>query len=73
MPTYLWKCRNTGEEVTVIRRVVDIEVPPDPTEGECSDESHDWERQMCATSFSLKGGGWFSDGYTSQKKEKNCK
>lgn len=70
MPQYLWKCRKTGETATVIRRVSEIDVPPNPKSKECSDKPHDWERQICATNFSLKGGGWFADGYAKKKEKK---
>lgn len=45
MPMYTWKCEECGDEEHVVRKVQDIEVPPDR---ECICGKCKWCRVMCA-------------------------
>lgn len=67
MPTYEWLNNETGERVTVLRRVSEYDVPPRHDLGECVSQSGAWIQQIPATNFQLRGSGWYKDGYT--KKE----
>ena len=59
MPIYEYRCPVCGHEVEVLQRLSD----PPPKCEECEEEPV-MEKQVSATSFSLKGGGWASDGYS---------
>ena len=64
MPQYLWRCLECQLEVEVERPIRDSGNPP---------EAHDcvprWERLLSPTSFVLKGGGWYANGYSKDKKK----
>lgn len=62
MPKYEYVC-NKCENVTLVeRKISEYNVPPEEGCSECG--SKDIYRSVSrGTTFNLKGGGWFSDGY----------
>lgn len=58
MPLYEYACRACGHEHEARQKFSD---PPLTTCPNCGAES--LERLISNSSFSLKGGGWYSDGY----------
>jgi putative FmdB family regulatory protein len=62
MPMYEYECPECGYSVTQQRKVANRDVVPLHPHGE-----RDVPMKRCismSTSFSLKGGGWYSDGYS---------
>ncbi len=59
MPLYEYLCRNCGHKVEVLQKLND---PPQRNCGVCHAKGK-LEKQISRTSFQLKGGGWFSQGY----------
>ncbi len=59
---YEYVCHECGHEFEVEKKITDESVIVCP---EC--ESEDVERLISLSSFILKGGGWFNEGYS--KKE----
>jgi putative FmdB family regulatory protein len=57
MPIYEYKCDDCGIEFEATQGM------DDPPLTECSQCSGSVHRLISFTSFSLKGGGWYSDGY----------
>ena len=72
MPIYEWYCPNCGYEEETLQEMKD----PDPLCPKCcynpdkqgTDEI--MKRKISQSSFILKGGGWFKDGYSRKQKEK---
>ena len=62
MPLYPYKCASCDHEFEEIQKFSD---PPIETCPECNGQV---EKQMALGSFTLKGGGWYQDGYTEKKK-----
>ncbi|MEM7411943.1 MAG: zinc ribbon domain-containing protein [Myxococcota bacterium] len=62
MPIYEYACDNCGHEFEVEQRMSDDPVKKCPV---C--EALKVKRLISKTSFVLKGGGWYSDLYSSQK------
>jgi putative FmdB family regulatory protein len=63
MPTYEYECKKCGNCFEVIQKITDEALkkcPPDNCEEE---ERGEVLRRITKTSFSLKGGGWYKDGY----------
>jgi putative FmdB family regulatory protein len=62
MPTYEYACASCGHQWEDVQRITEppIEVCP-----KCSKSSA--HRLISATNFILKGGGWYSDLYSSAK------
>ena len=59
-PIYTWKNVDTGEEVQVVRKFTDIEVPPNENDGEGL-SAKTWKRVECAgTGKFTRGAGWGS-------------
>jgi putative FmdB family regulatory protein len=60
MPIYEYQCQACGKEMEVSQRITE------PALTECP-ECHEprLQRLISATSFHLKGGGWYKDGYGS--------
>lgn len=59
MPIYRYRCIKCSEESTKIHGIKDkpnIECSRDGCEGRM-------KKTVARTSFSLKGGGWYRDGY----------
>lgn len=68
MPIYEYQCQNCHHTFEEIQKV------SDPHVGTCPQCGGTVERLISQTSFALKGGGWYKDGYakpggTSEKKE----
>ena len=66
MPTYEYVCRTCGHEFEREQRITDDPVKTCP---EC--RKRKVERLISRTSFVLKGSGWYSDLYSSQKPGKD--
>lgn len=64
MPVYEYKCNACGREFEVQQRMSD----PELTDCEVCGKSA-LERLISRTAFSLKGGGWYKDLYSSTKPE----
>ena len=67
MPIYEYKCQKCGHQFETMQRITD-----DPLT-ECTQETGKKKKSECKgelkklisqTSFSLKGGGWYKDGYS---------
>jgi len=58
MPTYEYKCKDCGKEFEVFKSIKDESLPACP---ECN--SHNTSRLISATSFILKGSGWYMTDY----------
>ena len=58
MPIYEYRCVECGDETEVIQR---IDAAPKRRCGKCAGRL---KKLISRTSFHLKGGGWFSEGYT---------
>ena len=59
MPIYEYRCKKCSNEFEIVQKITD-----EPAT-ECPDCGGKIERLVSATSFSLKGGGWYKDGYSS--------
>lgn len=68
MPLYEFKCKKCNRTIEVLQKYND----PPPM---CKDhkEAHETERIISKTGFSLKGTGWYKDGYVSKSKESKNK
>jgi len=58
MPIYEYRCPVCGHELELLQKFKD----PPPKCDKCKDEP-EMDKKVSSTSFSLKGGGWASDGY----------
>lgn len=65
MPTYEYACDKCGHEFEREQRITEDPVKTCP---EC--RSRKVQRLISSTSFVLKGSGWYSDLYSSQKPDK---
>ena len=83
MPIYEYECTDCGAVIEVMQKVNTRRAP-----GRCEKCSGKLKKKISVTSFHLKGGGWYSDGYgdaassdsssissseKSEKKEKDTK
>jgi len=57
MPIYEYECVDCGNLIEVIQKV-NARAP-----GRCEKCSGKLKKKISRTSFHLKGGGWYSDGY----------
>ncbi len=64
MPVYEYRCTSCGKEFEYQQRMSD---PEKTTCEACGKEA--LERLISRTAFSLKGGGWYKDLYSSTKPE----
>jgi len=64
MPIYEYRCTKCGNETEVLQRVSDR---PKRKCGKCSGRL---EKLISRTSFQLKGGGWYAEGYSNSSKKK---
>ncbi len=61
MPTYIYKCSLCGEK-QIKQSIKENKL------NECPDcHSQEFERLISGTGFILNGGGWYKDGYSSNK------
>lgn len=67
MPIYEYRCQKCGKELEVMHKVSD---PAPAVCPECKAEGS-LEKLVSRTSFQLKGGGWYSDLYSSAKKSES--
>jgi putative FmdB family regulatory protein len=65
MPIYEYICSKCEKTVDVLQKVSD----PAPVKCEGCGAENALERKVSRTSFVLKGGGWYSDLYSSTKKD----
>jgi len=70
MPIYEYQCRSCDYEFEEVQKFSDPSFDECPSCGKCSAE-----RKVSISSFHLKGGGWYKDGYSNkeEEKEKNLK
>jgi len=64
MPIYEYKCVECGQVTEVLVRSMTDKTAEEPvvcTKSECAGQA---TRTVSRTSFTLKGGGWASDGYS---------
>jgi len=61
MPLYEYHCEECGADLELIRKISESDDPKCPT---C--EKDGLVRQTSQSAFALKGGGWYSDGYSSK-------
>lgn len=64
MPIYEYRCAKCGSETEVFQKVSD----PAPASCAACGVEGEMSRLVSKTSFQLKGGGWFSDLYSSVPK-----
>jgi putative FmdB family regulatory protein len=69
MPIYEYACSNCGKTSDVIQRVND----PLPDRCELCGAQGTLSRVVSRSSFVLKGSGWYSDLYSSSKKDGGAK
>ena len=59
MPIYEYKCSSCEEQLEVMQKI------SDPRLTVCPECGGDLSKLISNTSFVLKGGGWYADGYSS--------
>ncbi|HPQ80105.1 MAG TPA: zinc ribbon domain-containing protein [bacterium] len=64
MPIYEYRCRGCKRDFEVLQKITDEPLAKCP---ECGKQV---KRLISQTSFALKGGGWYKDGYSSTKANK---
>src|SRR5262245_15084728 len=62
MPVYEYQCQDCGHQFEASQRISEPKLKDCP---ECKKPS--LERLISSTSFQLKGGGWYRDGYGEKK------
>ena len=67
MPLYEYGCNNCGNEFELMQKMSD----PAPTNCPKCDGIK-ISKLMSSGSFHLKGGGWYSDGYSKENKAASC-
>lgn len=65
MPIYEYSCSSCEKTIDVLQKVSD----PAPEKCESCGKEGTLSRLVSKTSFVLKGGGWYSDLYSSTKKD----
>ena len=60
MPIYEYTCDSCGEDFEVMQKFSESPL----TTHDCSPKSK-VKRKLSLTAFQLKGGGWYSEGYSS--------
>ena len=61
MPIYEYRCKSCGYEFEEVQKFNDLPVDNCPECGQMS-----VERKVSMSSFHLKGGGWYKDGYSNE-------
>jgi len=64
MPIYEYRCVSCQKDHEIIQKVNDLPLKICPACGGAL------EKVLSRSSFQLRGGGWYKDGYTSSKGEK---
>ncbi len=64
MPIYEYNCKACGNHFECMQKISEPPIAPCPKCGSTAD------RIISMTSFSLKGSGWYKDGYGSGKASK---
>ena len=59
MPIYEYRCTKCGHLIEIIQKLSDRPLR------KCTECSGRLEKLVSRASFQLKGGGWYSEGYTS--------
>lgn len=67
MPTYEYRCEKCKKEFELFQKI------SEPPLSKCPDCGGKVTRLVSAASFSLKGGGWYKDGYATSKEKKEEK
>lgn len=62
MPMYEYRCPKCGTQFEKLVRLSEAEDPQACPNDSCDEKAA--KRLISRTSFSLKGGGWASDGYS---------
>ncbi|MBU0728374.1 MAG: zinc ribbon domain-containing protein [Proteobacteria bacterium] len=62
MPLYEYQCQSCENVIEILQSISD---EPETT---CPDCSGDLKKLISMSSFQLKGGGWYSEGYSSAPK-----
>lgn len=65
MPIYEYACEKCGNQIDVMQKISD----PAPAKCEKCGAEGSLSKMVSRTSFVLKGGGWYSDLYSSTKKD----
>lgn len=65
MPIYEYSCQSCGKTIDVLQKISD---PAPPSCTACG-AANSLSRVVSRSSFVLKGGGWYSDLYSSTKKD----
>ena len=63
MPIYEYACKSCGEHFECMQKISEPPIAPCPKCGDTAD------RTISQTSFTLKGSGWYKDGYSKEKKK----
>ena len=66
MPIYEYRCKVCREEFEVIQKITEEPLTSKP---DCGTMECEVEKMISSTSFVLKGGGWYKDGYSKKEKE----
>jgi len=64
MPIYEYRCRSCGQTIEAMQRMSDRPLR------KCRKCSGKLEKIISRTSFALKGGGWYAEGYNKSVKSK---
>jgi putative FmdB family regulatory protein len=64
MPIYEYGCRKCGHELSKMQKFSDAPLT------ECPQCSGELKKLISNTSFVLKGGGWYAEGYASSENKK---
>ena len=59
MPIYEYRCKSCKKDFEVLQKITE------PPLAKCPQCGKKVKRLISQTSFSLKGGGWYKDGYAS--------
>jgi putative FmdB family regulatory protein len=65
MPIYEYLCKSCGKSFETMQKMSEPPVAPCPKCGDTAD------RMISRTSFSLKGSGWYKDGYSKSSVKKD--